>query len=237
MALNTMSKRKQYVDHPRYGRFPRTTELDPDPNVSLHWNATSPRESAQRCQALTGQQWPYGDGDLSGYANDIKRIPNTAIAADLTRQTIATVPVTHYFDIECKCRDCGRPFIFFAEEQKNWYEELGFGLESDCVRCVPCRKKQQGFARARQRYEELFHATDRSTKDNFEMAGCCLTLIEAGVFGKRQTQRARMLLNRIPVDRDAKLDPRYNELLSRIVAIEHADDGEQFDARERENVL
>ena len=27
------------------------------------------------------------------------------------------------------------------------YEELGFSIEADCNRCVPCRKQQQGIAR------------------------------------------------------------------------------------------
>ena len=170
-----------FVDHPRYGRRPNLTGLNPHPrdrDVHLHWNTTTHREIVAAFEAVTGQKWPYGD--LSSYAEPIKRIPNTAIVADLTRQTAATVPVTHYFDLERICRDCGRPFIFFAREQKHWYEELGFGLESDCVRCVECRKEQQGIARQRERYETLFHVADRTVDQNIEMAGCCLSLIENG---------------------------------------------------------
>ena len=163
-----------YVPHPRYGQGPRFTGLNPVSDyatgkVFLHWHS----------------------------GPDV-RIPNTAIAADLSRQKPATVAVTHYFDAKRVCVDCRRPFIFFAEEQKYWYEELGFPLEVDCVRCVPCRKKQQGLDAARQRYEELFHVQQRTPEQDLEMAECSLLLVEAGLFGKRQLERIRGILNKAP---------------------------------------
>jgi len=223
-------KYREYVDHPRYGHRPNYTGLNPDhlaPEVSLHWNSTNGHEIAQRFQALTGQKWPYGVAFL--YARDIKRIPNTAVVADSTRQTIATVPVTHYFDLDRVCRECGKRFIFFAEEQKYWYEDLGFGLDSDCVRCVPCRKRQQGIAQKRQRYETLFHISERNTEENLELADCCLSLIESSVFTVKQLQRVRSLLNRIPADADETTTARHNELAARVRSVE-ARNGEQPDA-------
>ena len=95
-----------YIEHPRYGRRPRITGMNPETvyggDVFIHWH------SSKKC-----------------------RIPNTAILADLSQQTPATVPVTHYYDVKRHCLDCGRSFLFFAEEQKHWYEVLGFGLDSD----------------------------------------------------------------------------------------------------------
>lgn len=92
-----------FVKHPRYGRQPRFTGLNPQTNFDshtfLHWH------SPQSC-----------------------RIDNTAIVADLDKQVAATVPVTHYYDVERQCRDCNQMFIFFAAEQKYWYEELQFPL-------------------------------------------------------------------------------------------------------------
>jgi hypothetical protein len=150
---------REFVTHPRYGQGPRITGLNPETDyaghVFLHWH--SPKDS---------------------------RIPNTAIPANLSRQSPATVPVTHYFDVMRQCRDCGKPFIFFAEEQQYWYEELGFGLDSDCVRCIVCRKKQQGIGLKRERYEELFHVAERTAEQNLEMADCCLSLVEADAFHK-----------------------------------------------------
>ena len=162
-----------FVEHPRFGRGPRFTGLNPqtdlDGNTFIHWH------SPESC-----------------------RIPKTAIAANLAQQVSATFAVTHYYDVKRKCRDCGRMFIFFAAEQKYWYEDLQFGLDSDCVRCVPCRKQQQGVARSRQQYEALFHVPHRTAAQSLTMAECCLDLIENGVFTQKQTQRIRMLLNQLP---------------------------------------
>ena len=171
---------REYVKHPRYGKGPLITGLDPQPDyatarIFLHWHS------------------PEG-----------VRIPNTAIAADLSRQQPATIPVTHYFDAKRQCVECRKPFIFFAAEQKHWYEELGFPLESDCVRCILCRKKQQRLVASRQRYEDLFHIQDRTPEQNLEMAECSRSLFEAGVFGERQLERMRGLLKKAPQARSWK---------------------------------
>jgi Probable zinc-ribbon domain len=168
---------REFVTHPRYGQGPRITGLNPESDLAtgrpfLHWHS------------------PQG-----------VRIPNTAIAADLSRQMPATVPVTHYFDAKRRCADCGRPFIFFAAEQKYWYEELGFPLESDCVRCVDCRKQQRGLESKRQRYEELFRVRQRTLEENLEMAECAVSLVEAGVFGRGQIGRVRSTLKKAPSSR------------------------------------
>lgn len=221
-----------FVEHPRYGRRPNVTGLNPSPmdcDVHLHWNATTHKEFVVRFETIVGKKWPYGD--FSAYCQQTQRIPNTAVAADLARQTPATVPVTHYFDLERQCRDCKRPFIFFAEEQKYWYEQLGFGLESDCVRCVDCRKKQQGIARQREIYESLFHVRDKDQEQTLAMAYACLCLTEQDVFTTRQTQRVRMLLNSIPEDAEVRRRAQFTDLVNRLRTVE-AKSGAQTNAPE-----
>jgi hypothetical protein len=181
-----------FVDHPRYGRQPRITGLNPGSNygdVFIHWH------SGKEC-----------------------RIPNTAIPADLSRQTPATVQVTHYFDVTRQCRDCGEPFIFFAEEQKYWYEVLGFGLDSDCVKCAPCRKKEQGIAALRERYEALSHIVHRTGAESLEMAECCLQLLEASVFHERQLAHVRALLKQARSSDDRVNHAQLTELQRRVDA-------------------
>lgn len=134
---------REFVTHPRYGQGPRFTGLNPENDnatgrVFLHWHS------------------PQG-----------VRIPNTAIPADVSRQVPATIPVTHYFDAKRRCADCGRAFLFFAAEQKYWYEEL-------------------------------FHVPERTPEENLEMAGCVLSLVEAGVFGRRQIEHVRSTLRKVP---------------------------------------
>ena len=143
------NKYAAFVEHPRFGREPRYTGLNPGSSFTgetfIHWHSPS------SC-----------------------RIPDTAIPANLDRQSPATIPVTHYFDVERQCRDCRRMFIFFAVEQQHWYEELQFGLDSDCVRCTDCRKRQQGIAQVREQYESLHQQQNRNEQESLTMAECCL---------------------------------------------------------------
>lgn len=173
-AIGYMAHRyRDFVEHPRYGQGPRITGLNPEDDGG-------------------------GQVFLHPHSPEGVRIPNTAIAADLSLQRPATIPVTHYFDSTRRCIDCGRPFIFFAAEQKYWYEELGFPLDSDCVRCLTCRKRGQAIQLLRQRYERLLQATDRTFEQDLEMAGCCLSLVEAGAFHERQLQSVRRILSQVP---------------------------------------
>ncbi|MCA9195794.1 MAG: zinc-ribbon domain-containing protein [Planctomycetales bacterium] len=209
-------KYREFVDHPRYGRRPNTSGLNPSPmdaGVRLHWNTTTHIEIVTQYESILGKRWPFGD--FSAYTSGTKRIPNTAVLADPSKQTRATIPVTHYFDLERRCRDCKRQFIFFAEEQKHWYEELGFGLESDCVRCTECRKKQQGVGRLRERYESLFHIEEKSEQQILELADCCLQLVEQSVFSQKRLEFARMLLNKIDADSDLRQRREYIDLVRR----------------------
>ena len=191
-----MDQYAEFVVHPRYGQRPRITGLNPIEDLGrtfFHWH------SAQGV-----------------------RVPNTAIAADLSRQSPATVQVTHYFDAKRQCQDCGKPFLFFADEQRHWYEELGFPLESDCVRCVQCRKRQQGLARTRERYEELFHLPARTSDQQLEFAECCLSLVEAGTFHQRQLAHVRSILKGIPPELDPGERGRLTSLWTRVRRLEEA---------------
>jgi len=185
-----------WVPHPRYGRGPRRTGLDPDPadpDVHLHWNALSGEEIAAGLKRA-GLERLFPTSLL--FAG--RRIPGTAVAADLSRQVRATVPVTHYFDVPRTCRKCGRPFLFFAEEQKHWYETLKFPLEADAVRCVKCRAEERTLARARKRYERLANAPARTGPQDLQMVDDALTLVEEGIFGRRVLTRLRAVLKKQP---------------------------------------
>lgn len=114
-------KYAEYAAHPRYGRGPRITGLNPSPfdaAVKLNWNTAEPHEIAALYKTATGMNWPYGNSSLWNLLG--RRIPNTAILADLALQTRATIPVTHYFDLNRQCRDCARFFIFLP-----WSKSIG----------------------------------------------------------------------------------------------------------------
>lgn len=158
---------------------------------------------------------PKGDVYIGWHARGL--IPDTAVKADTAKQSPAMFQFTHYYDLKRKCRDCSRAFIFFADEQKYWYEELQFGLDSDCVRCVPCRKVLQGVEKVRKQYEDLSHVSNQSTEETLTMAECALELMEKEIFGRRPIQRIRMLLNRIEGEHESD---RINSIRERLNSIE-----------------
>ena len=214
-------KYDDFAEHPRYGQRPHLTGLNPnalDRDVHLHWRALRHDEVVARYESATGQQWPYGPSGMETHG--ARRVPNTAVVADVARQVRRPVQVTHYFDVERQCADCDRWFIFFAQEQKHWYEELRFPLESDCVRCFECRQRERGIDRCRKEFESLSQLNQRTPQQCLDMADACLTLIEAGVFTARQTERVRMLFNSLPEEDDLRNRPTYKRLANRLQKIE-----------------
>lgn len=180
-----------YQKHPRYGRGPRISGLNPsdqpwDDRVFLHWHS--------------------GEG---------VRIPNTAIVADMVKQRPATMPVTHYFDSRRVCRKCGAHFIFFAEEQRYWYEELQFPLEADMVQCSNCRKQERKLREARQEYEQLITRERRGEAETLRVVENGIFLVAEGLFSSRVLPKLRGLLNALvtaPTDAVTALEQRINEL-------------------------
>jgi hypothetical protein len=140
-------------------------------------------------------------------------IPGTAILADPSKQHGSCMLNTHYYDIERECHDCGRPFLFYAEEQRYWYEELEFHVGADCIRCYPCSRATQHIDRTVQRYEELVAVADSSLDVQAELASHRVTLVQAGRFHVRQLAHVRGFLKRHP---DHPLSP---DIRARISAI------------------
>ena len=180
-----------YVEHPRYGKGPRLTGLDvadsPDGQVYCHWHS------------------PMG-----------VRVPHTAVVANVARQGPATLSVTHYFDAKRVCRQCGRPFLFFAAEQQYWYEELKLPLEADCLDCTPCRKAGQRLRITRQKYEALVAKTARTEAETVEVVECALLLVEASVFSEKVLPKLRGLLKPLLGDPASPCYPQARALVVRL---------------------
>jgi len=133
---------KTYVPHPRYG------------DVPMH------------------QQRIYTDDDIrSSYwlYRSVTFFKQSAIPADISKQNYTTSPRRLYVDIEVRCVDCDRDFIFYALEQKYWYEELGFYIDADCTKCIDCRNKDKKIREQKARYEELITKKERTTTEIKEL--------------------------------------------------------------------
>lgn len=124
--------------------------------------------------------------------------------------------VTHYFDARRVCRKCERPFLFFAEEQKHWYEDLRFPLESDCLDCPPCRKDEQRLRAIRQKYDALLEEAARTPTATLELVECGLALVESAVFSAKLVPKLRGLLKPLMVDAQEPYYSRAQALMSAI---------------------
>lgn len=77
-------------------------------------------------------------------------------------------PYLAYFDIQLKCEDCREMFTFSANEQKYWYEELHFWVQSRPKRCQSCREIKRSQKRANHELTERLQNID--PKNPFDLA-------------------------------------------------------------------
>ena len=98
MAMRPNSENyAQHVEHPRYGRQPRFTGLDPIPSapkIRLHWNTGYLAETQLQLKETQFDRRLNVDADRPRMAQ------GTAIEADLSRQSPGMMPVTHYYDLD-----------------------------------------------------------------------------------------------------------------------------------------
>lgn len=172
-AVPPSTKIPDVVPHPIYG----------DTVVTTPWATTR--------EVIHASYWGYHRETF---------FPESAIPANLQKQVPATMPRRYYVDILRNCRGCGRPFLFFAREQQYWYEELGFFIDADCVRCPACRKSNRQLKDAFRRYSELVGRSDLSDSELETLASDTITIVEGGLL--RDEQRIRTIknlaTNRIP---------------------------------------
>jgi hypothetical protein len=101
------------------------------------------------------------------------------------KQNFGVIPRGWYADILKKCRDCRRKFIFYAEEQRHWYEVLGFTIDADCVRCPECRRADQTLRRRFQRYSNAIARTDLTDDEFATLVGDAAFVWDNGLLKKR----------------------------------------------------
>ncbi len=156
MGNNTNTK--YFVNHPRYGD---------QPTPSIYKFSKEEIEKAH---------WRY---------MTVKYFEETAIPADVNKQEFAIYPRSIYVDIEEHCVACKRAFIFFAQEQKYWFEELGFWVDAHCIRCTYCRKKDREIKNMQVTYQKLVTKKDRTKKQTNELKNIALELFQLGFIKDR----------------------------------------------------
>ena len=78
---------------------------------------------------------------------------DSAIKADISKQKYCVCPRHWYINAIFTCSRCGQDFTFSAEEQRFWYEELGFYVDSLPRQCRECRSEERTLKALRQEYD------------------------------------------------------------------------------------
>ncbi len=118
----------------------------------------------------------------------------SAVRADVERQRHGGIPRQYYVDTLKICQDCGEHFIFFALEQRHWYEVLGFWIKSECVRCSVCRLSERRIRTARQRFTLRTSEIDNLDARQFDtLLRDALLLAESGIL--KDLSKLRRLRN------------------------------------------
>lgn len=89
---------------------------------------------------------------------------DTAEKADITKQDYSVCPRYWYIDATFDCEGCGADFIFSAKEQRFWYEDRRFYVDSKPKNCPACRKKERRRKLLKQQHDSLI-AEAISSKD------------------------------------------------------------------------
>ncbi|MEM9045735.1 MAG: zinc-ribbon domain containing protein [Pseudomonadota bacterium] len=162
------TQRSRYVDHPRYGNRP----------------------------IISGERWTLEQIRQAywGYRRQGVIFPESAITADLSRQRYGYSPRRVYVDMEQVCRTCRRKFLFFALEQKFWFEVLGFFCDAQCHHCQDCRHERHLFERSIEEYGALLGQAHKTRKEWDRLEELGAALFEVGYIKKPET----LLKSRMP---------------------------------------
>jgi len=158
---------ENYVVHPHYGQGPRITGLT-IPNLD---DPHTPRPK--------------------------NFILDTSVRANIARLPYSVIPIELYHDLKKVCRSCNQNFIFFAEEQQYWYEDLKLPTQADAINCVLCRQDILELNTLKSRYDDLLHQR-RTPVESVELIENAIVLIEEGIFTKKIVSNLKFIARSEP---------------------------------------
>ena len=123
----------------------------------------------------------------------------TATRADISKQNFSVCPRYWYVDATFLCPRCGENFIFTRDEQRLWYEELGFWIDSCAKHCAACRGELRKLKSLRQEYDrEIEQAVERDADParKRRLLDVIQTLEDGGVKLPERMQEKRHLLRK-----------------------------------------
>ena len=101
-------------------------------------------------------EWGENDSRLMPswlFPNISEKHHATAIKANYVKQNFSICPRYWYLDTTSRCVECKEAFTFTVREQRKWYEEYFFWVDSYPIRCVECRKSKRMLKEIRKSYD------------------------------------------------------------------------------------
>ncbi len=123
-----------------------------------------------------------------------------AVRADPDKQNCSICPRYWYVDAIFRCERCGAEFSFSAAEQRAWYEDYGFWIDSLPRHCLACRRDLRSLKTVRQEYDQsVAHVLQQGDLESMKrLAGVIDQLYElGGELPPRINENRRRLANQI----------------------------------------
>jgi hypothetical protein len=92
----------------------------------------TPRYQREARRFRSARPWRYSS------ALDVDQ--SQCVEADPEKQRYSVVAESAYYSMKLRCGRCGEEFWFSANEQRVWYEEWGFWIDSVPRHCSGCRR-------------------------------------------------------------------------------------------------
>lgn len=77
----------------------------------------------------------------------------TAIRSNFEKQNYSICPRHWYIGADFKCKGCGKAFTWSAMEQKAWFEDFFFWVDSRPRHCRKCRAEHRHLVALRKEYD------------------------------------------------------------------------------------
>ncbi|MBA3237056.1 MAG: zinc-ribbon domain containing protein [Parachlamydiaceae bacterium] len=150
-SLNSLKKSKEKIvlPHPLYGEIPAAQGM----YTTKHGNVIS-----------SGFYYPD--------PNYVPSLPPGAIRGNVGLQEFCPIhhfPKYFYVDEEVECVQCRDKFVFFAGEQKFWYESLKFNFHSHAINCQACRKQNRSQKKIIKQLQKAYEIYEANLKDPVAM--------------------------------------------------------------------
>ena len=158
--MSRRSTQNKFVPHPRYGSVPHTSGV------------------VVAEQKIRESFWRLRNETL---------FPESVLVAAPERQNYSVFPRLYYVDVLRECRTCKRPFIFFAKEQRYWFETLKFYVDADCVQCPDCRRESRSVQHRLRRYSDLMREQSRTPAQLQKLVDDATHLFAHGLLGNVNT--------------------------------------------------